>query len=262
MTQDELNFFKRWFSDYCKSFYSSDIEDQKNISLKEEHTFQVCKNILDITKGLSLGDNDMRLAEAAALFHDIGRFPQYAKYKTFQDSISINHGLLGGQTLIEEKILNNLPDDEQELIIEAVRFHNAFSIPEKKKEKIIFFLKLIRDADKLDIWRVFTEYYESPEGKRASAAGLGLPEGMDYSEEVLQYIYKGHIAPISKVKTLNDLKLIQLSWVYDLNLKISFELLLKRGYIDRIILTLPQRDEIKKVASVLKEFIYQYLINS
>ncbi len=204
----------------------------------------------------------MRLAEAAALFHDIGRFPQYAKYKTFQDSISINHGLLGGQTLIEEKILDNLPDDEQELIIEAVRFHNAFSIPEKKKERIIFFLKLIRDADKLDIWRVFTEYYESPEEERASAAGLGLPEGMDYSEEVLSCIYTGHIASLSKVKTLNDFKLLQLSWVYDLNFRTSFELLLKRNYIDRIILTLPQREEIKRVTSVLKEFIHQYLINS
>ena len=103
MTRNDLNFFKKWFSDYCKSFYSSDIEDQKNIYLKEQHTFNVCKNIIEIAKGLSLSNDQIILAETVALFHDIGRFPQYAKYKTFRDSISVNHGLLGAQTLLGKK---------------------------------------------------------------------------------------------------------------------------------------------------------------
>jgi len=47
MTQDDSTFFRKWFSDYCRSFYSSDIEDQKNIALKEEHTSRVCENISD-----------------------------------------------------------------------------------------------------------------------------------------------------------------------------------------------------------------------
>lgn len=107
MTRDDVTFFKKWFSDYCRSFYSSDIEDQKNISLKEEHTFHVCKNMIEITQGLSLKENQTMLAEAIALFHDIGRFPQYAKYRTFRDSISVNHGMLGTQTLIEKRSFRN-----------------------------------------------------------------------------------------------------------------------------------------------------------
>src|SRR4030042_5618064 len=176
MTGDELIFFKKWFTDYVQSFYSSNKEDQKNISLKENHTFDVCKNVVGIAGELGFSDEDIMLSEVIALFHDIGRFPQYAKYKTFRDRKSVNHGLLGAQTLIQEKILQPLPDNEQELIIKVVRFHNAFSIPKSEKEDVVFFLKLIKDADKLDIWRVFLEYYDAPEEERASAVGLGLPE--------------------------------------------------------------------------------------
>jgi HD superfamily phosphohydrolase YqeK len=255
MKQDDLDFFKKWFSDYCKSFYSSDIEDQKNISLKEHHTFNVCKNIIEIAKELSLSDSQIILAEIIALFHDIGRFPQYIKYKTFRDSISVNHGLLGSQILLEKNILQNLCESEQEIIIQAVKFHNAFSTPKKKKKDIIFFVKLLRDADKLDIWRVFIEYYENPDENRSSAVGLGLPDTPEYSEDLLSCLYKKKIISLSKIKTLNDFKLLQLSWVYDLDFRSSFRLLIERNYLDRIISKLPQTEEILNVASILKEFV-------
>lgn len=259
MTRDNLNFFKRWFSDYCKSFYSTDVKDQKNIYLKEEHTFYVCKNIVGIAKGLSLNNDKTILAETVALFHDIGRFPQYAKYKTFRDSISVNHGLLGAQTLIEEKILQRLPDDEQELIVQSVKFHNAFSVPKKEKEGIGFFIRLIRDADKLDIWRVFLEYYEGPDDSKASAVGLGLPDISEYTAGVLSYIYQKEIVFLSKIRTLNDFKLLQLSWIFDLNFIPSFQFLIERDYIDRIISNLPQTEEIQNVSLFLKEFVQQKL---
>jgi HD superfamily phosphohydrolase YqeK len=259
MKQDDLIFFKKWFSDYCKSFYSSNIEDQKNISLKEQHTFNVCKNIIEIAKELSLSNDQIILSEAVALFHDVGRFPQYAKYKTFRDNISVNHGLLGAQTLLGKKILQNLPDNEQELIIQAVKFHNAFSIPKKEKENIVFFIKLIRDADKLDIWRVFLEYYESPDENRASAVGLGLPDIPEYSEDVISCLYKKKILSLSKIKTLNDFKLLQLSWIYDLNFKSSFRLLFERDYLDRITAKLPQTEEIQKASCFLRKFVLQKL---
>jgi hypothetical protein len=255
MTQDDLNFFKQWFSEYCRSFYSSDIEDQKNISLKEEHALYVCKNMVQITQGLSLKEDQRLIAETVALFHDIGRFPQYAKYKTFRDNISVNHGALGAETLIEKKILEKLAGEEQDIIIQAVKFHNAFSIPKKEKEDIIFFIKLIRDADKLDIWRVFLEYYESPSEGKASAVGLGLPDLPEYSEDVLAGIYKKEIVSLLKVKTLNDFKLLQLSWIFDLNFMPSFQLLHERDYMQRIIAHLPQTDGIQKASLLLKEHI-------
>jgi hypothetical protein len=255
MTQDDLIFFKKWFSDYCRTFYSSDREDQKNISLKEQHTSEVCKNIAEIAEGLSLNENQILLAETVALFHDIGRFPQYAAYKTFRDSISVNHGLLGARTLLEKKVLLNLPGDEQELIVQSVKFHNAFSVPRKERADIIFFTRLVRDADKLDIWRVFIDYYEAPEESRASAVGLGLPDPQEYSEDVLSHIYNKETVSLAKIKSLNDFKLLQLSWIFDLNFEPSFRLLGERDYINRIASCLPQTEKIHGAVLFLQEYV-------
>ena len=255
MTKDEFIVFKIWFTDFVKSFYSSSKEDQKNIILKEKHTFNVCKNMMEITREMGLNDKDMLVAEVIALFHDIGRFPQYAKYKTFRDRKSVNHGFLGAETLLQKRILKDLPVDEQESIVKAVRFHNAFSVPKSEREDIIFFIKLIKDADKLDIWRVFLEYYDAPEEERASAVGLELQDTAGYSEEVLSCILRGKMAMLSQIKSLNDFKLMHLSWVYDLNYKPSFRLLSERAYIDKIISHLPQDEAIQKASSVLKEYV-------
>lgn len=259
MKKDDLIFFQKWFNEYCRSFHSGDIEDQRNIRLKEEHTFNVCRNMTALAGGLSLSKNNTLLAETAALFHDIGRFPQYRKYRTFRDSISVNHGLLGAQTLEETRVLRKLPDEEQELIIRSVKFHNAFSVPKKEKDDVIFFIRLVRDADKLDIWRVFLEYYESPEDQRASAVGLGLPDIPEYTPDVLSQIYKREIISLAKIQTLNDFKLLQLSWIFDLNFLPSFRLLSERDYLNRMISNLPRTEEIKNVFLFLKDFVDQRL---
>ena len=255
MTSNDLAFFKKWFSEYCSSFYSPDPGDQKNISLKEEHTFRVCRNTSEITEGLSLNDNRKMLAETVALFHDIGRFPQYAEYKTFRDSVSVNHGLLGAQTIVEKGVLQNLSEEEQEIIIQSVTFHNAFSVPKKEKEEIVFFLRLIRDADKLDIWRVFLEYYEGPEESRASAVCLGLPDLPGYSEDVLSRIYHKEIISLANIRSLNDFKLLQLSWIFDLNFRPSFVLLAQRDYIRKIARCLPGTEQMKRALAFLTEYV-------
>ncbi|MGB9715248.1 MAG: HD domain-containing protein [Thermodesulfovibrionales bacterium] len=259
MTKSDLEFFKNWFTQFVRSYYSPNPEDQRNINLKEVHTFKVCENIIEIAKDLGSSENETMIAETIALFHDIGRFPQYEKYKTFKDSLSVNHAYLGVQTLTNKNVLKDIPEAERKIIFQAVRFHNAFSIPKNEKEEIVFFIKLIRDADKLDIWRVFIDYYDLSEKERASAAGLGLPETSDYSTDLISYIYKGQVVPQSKLKSMNDFKIMHLSWVYDLNFKASFRLLKERRYIDRIILHLPDDENFKNVSSILKEYINERL---
>ncbi|MGE5239314.1 MAG: HD domain-containing protein [Chloroflexota bacterium] len=255
MTKEDLASFRQWFSRYCSSFYTDDLADQKNISLKEEHTGHVCENMRLITGELSLEEGLGCLAEAVALFHDVGRFPQYRDYKTFLDSASVNHGLLGFTVLKEEGILNRLPQREQGLILDAVKFHNAFSVPRLEDPDSLFILKLIRDADKLDIWRVFVEHYESPSENRATAVFLGFPDLPGYSRDILSCLYEKRIASLAHVTTLNDFKLLQMSWVYDLNFRPTFRLLSERGYVGRILSTLPHADEIVQASAHLRQAI-------
>ncbi|OGW25877.1 MAG: HD family phosphohydrolase [Nitrospirae bacterium GWC2_42_7] len=254
MTNEDLIDLKKWFSDYCGFFYTSDKEDQRNISLKELHTFNVLENITRIAEEEQLSRNSILLAGATALFHDVGRFSQYAKYKTFRDSISVNHGKLGAEILVEKNVLKSLPLTEQELIVNAVKFHNAFSVPALQEPDALLLIKLIRDADKLDIYRVFTEYFETKEEDRPSAVSLGLPDLPEYSKEIISCLFEKKLATLSSLKSLNDFKLMQLSWIFDLNFRTSFRLLLERDYINKIFATLPKTDEIVKVLHILKDF--------
>jgi len=257
MQSSDLDTFKDWFAGYSQSFYTDDAEDNKNIDLKVRHTSLVCENIVGIAKEEHLSDNDLLLAETAALFHDLGRFLQYSRYKTFRDSISVNHGRLGAEILGKENILRHLPLHEQQLIMNTVKFHNAFEVPSFEDQRNVLFLQLIRDADKLDIWRIFAEYYENPEGEQASAVGLGLPDLPDYSKTVLSCLYRKTLASLSGLKTLNDFKLMQLSWAYDLIFRRSFRLMVERAYIQKIATALPQTEEIAGAISIIKKFVHE-----
>jgi hypothetical protein len=77
---------------------------------------------------------------------------------------------------------------------------------------------------------------------------------MEYSEEILSCIHRKQMVSLSKVKTLNDFKLMQLSWIFDLNFKTSFRLLLERNYIDRIISQLPQEEDMNRACLFLNEY--------
>ncbi|MBI4697640.1 MAG: HD domain-containing protein [Nitrospirae bacterium] len=256
MNQNDLDLYKKWFLDYTSSFYPK-VQDRSNLLLKVKHSHKVCENIVEISKGQQLSKDKIILAETTALFHDIGRFPQYAQYSTFNDSISVNHGKLGAEVLRKVNILQHIPDDEQELIMHSVKFHNAFSLPESISQEKKIFLQLIRDADKLDVWRVFAEYYEASEDERPSAAAHGLPDMPECSEKILSCIFDRKMASFRDIRTLNDFKLIQLSWVYDLNFNITYKLLLERDYINKYIEKLPHTDAIAQVSEYVHEFAYR-----
>lgn len=259
MIETDLIFFREWFDGYTKTFISSDEKDRKNIELKIEHSLRVAENIIKISESLSLNANEVLLAETVALFHDLGRFPQYALYKTFQDRKSVNHGLLGTKVLLKENVLDRLPDFEKDLIIKSVKFHGAYAIPNIFGEKTRFFLKLIRDADKVDIYRVFIEYYESPEEDRASATAFGVPDSPEYSKAMLSCIMQKKIASYSLIKTENDFRIMKLSWLYDMHFDESVRLIRQRNYIKKLTNKLPQTEEIMSAISVLNKYIDERL---
>ena len=261
MERDDLNALKAWFSKYCDTFATSRDEDQKNFDVKRKHTDDVCSNMLLIAQDLELDDPWTMIAEAVALFHDIGRFPQYQQYKTFQDSISVNHAALGAKVLIETAALGILPKEEQDLITRAVTLHNVLAVPKELDRDLLRLVKMIRDADKLDIWRVFLEYYAQPKSDQATAVGLGLPDTPEYSPEILTNLHQRKLVLLSSLKTLTDFKLLQLAWIFDLNFAASFRIVAQRQYIDRFALTLPKTGDIADAVDAVREYLNEKLAN-
>ncbi len=255
MDDKELVSFKKWFAEYCASFTTPVQEDQRNISVKQDHTHEVCLNALQIGRSLRMNGENLLLAETIALFHDVGRFPQYQLYKTFDDGISVNHAALGAKVLREQNVLEGLPKHDQDLIIHAVALHNVFSLPEGLDDSILLYVKLVRDADKLDILRVAIEYFEQERGERAEAVGLGLPDDPGYSPGVLESLERGKMARKSDLRTLNDFKLLQLTWLFDLNFAGSLRMVRERGYVETLERLLPSNDRIKRAIDGVRSYV-------
>lgn len=245
MLPGELERLKVWFGRYVDSFGDMPPEDLRNIELKREHTLQVLGCMEQITSGEGLSPRDCMLASVIALLHDVGRFPQYRQWRTFRDSQSDNHARLSLEVIRTENLLQNFPETEQLQIEEAVRFHNLLEVPAQHRSPTDQFIKLIRDADKLDIWRVFLEYYTQPEHERASAAGLGFPDLPEVTPACLEALASGRIVMLDQARVLNDFKLLQISWVYDLNFPTTRRLVHTLHYIPRLAQTLPQAPDIQ-----------------
>jgi HD domain len=243
-TMDDL---KTWFAAYVQTFAANDSDLGQNIHLKEEHTKRVCGEILHLGQQLGLSADELRLAELTALFHDIGRFEQYARYGTFVDGKSVNHAQLGVSILQEKDVLVTLDGPMSDLVLRIIAYHNRAFLPMEENATCLFFSRLLRDADKLDIWRVVTDYYRHKGRKTNTAIELGLPDTPVLSDAVIEDLLAGRIVDIKHLKTLNDFKLLQVGWVYDLNFSPSFRHLREKGYLDMIRAVLPDTETIEKI---------------
>ncbi|MEO5356663.1 MAG: HD domain-containing protein [Nitrospirae bacterium YQR-1] len=254
LNAETLQRYKLWFSSYVKSFYFTNTDDQKNIDLKEMHSGDVCNIITDIAMRHFDAEDKIVLASVIGLFHDVGRFPQYARYKTFKDTISVNHGALGAEVLASEGVLHGLSPETVEIVLQSVKYHNAYSIPNGLSPETEMYLKMIRDADKLGIWRVFIEIFNLNKVERASAVLLGLPVKDGYSEKIFKAVSTGNLAKLKDVECENDYKLLMLTWIFDLNFHSSYSLLLERQYIDALVDTLPDTVEINSLRRILRDY--------
>ncbi len=259
MRPKDLKYLKTWFETYVSGFYTDDAMHNNTIRLKEKHTEQVCRNMILLGNALGLSDQDMMLAETMGLFHDIGRFKQYAVYGTFRDTDSENHALLGLRELAAHDVLAGCSADEKQWITKAIACHNAAEIPVGANGKTLLFIRLLRDADKLDIWRVFIEYYKSRDKQPNPVVEIGLPDEPFFSPKAIAALNEDRFVRIKDLKTSGDFKLLLVSWVFDLNFDYSFQLVKDRHYIGEIEATLPPSKEISAAIKHAYEYVERHV---
>jgi len=256
MEQEQLDKLKAWFDNYVAKFYADDEYVNANLKLKEDHSRRTCEEMLFLAEQLGLDANHKRLAEAIALLHDAGRFEQFVKYRTYNDPRSVDHCRLTIEILKEAHVLDPLQDSERDLLVKAIEYHGRKELPEDLDGEALLFSRMIRDADKLDVFYVVTNNYrryrDNPNGFLLE---VELPDEPGYSPEVVQDILKGRRIDYRSLRTLNDMKLLQLGWVYDVNFPATLERIKQRGYLEMMAELLPDTDNIGKV----KKSIFQYV---
>ena len=251
MNKQQLHEITAWFNKFIATFKGRSPADQRNYDLKAAHTRLVQANIERLAEHLRLTAEDRALASAIAICHDVGRFPQYRDYGTFNDITSINHASLAVTTLNSEEILDTVVAEQRSILLQAVALHNAFILPENLDPVVARFAKLIRDADKLDIWRVLLDYCSSDPEERASAVIWELPDTGYCSENALLEVTAGRMLQRNLLATVDDFKLLQLSWVFDLNYVESFRILAERGYIEALAGLLPDQKGCREASEVV-----------
>lgn len=249
-----LKEFYNWFNTYVKGFYGEDSVVNQNIELKEKHTLKVSKHAVDIAKSLDLREEQVNIAEIIGLFHDVGRFEQFRKYKTFKDNLSENHAILGIKVLEENKVLESLDDNIRNVIIKAIKLHNTKELPENLQEEEAVFCKIIRDADKLDIFRVIVEYEKERENNPNPAID-NLPFTEGYNKEILKDIFMGRRISNDSLTNYNDRKIYELGWVLDLNFSFSLNYIKEKKVLDSLVNCLPKDKEINELYKFLEDYI-------
>jgi hypothetical protein len=242
-----------WYENYVNGFKSIDPELRINISMKDRHTKRVGMNIVDIGNSLNLNADELQFAEAVALLHDVGRFSQYVRYKTFSDAKSEDHAALGVRMIEQQKILSEFDDVLKKMVLKIVHYHNKKDLPQNITDDCLFFLKLLKDADKLDIYKVTTEHYSMDGTNKNKALDLNLPDDPVVSQNVIDDIMCGRTVDFENVKTLIDFKLLQISWMHDIHFSRTKQLIARNNYLEKIYDSMP---DLKSVRTACQKIIF------
>jgi len=247
---------KKEFELFVKKY---DLENAK-IKRKFGHSFRVMENAGQIAKSLKLTNEEIELSKLIGLLHDIGRFEQERIYKTFKDHESIDHGDLGVEILKKDNYLRKYFKEEKydNIILKAIKNHNKLYIEDGLTEQELLFSKIVRDADKLDI------FYEGVEMFWTTSEEIEDVNNSKVSEKILEAFRKNILIDRKDVTTKADGILNFIGFIFDINFKYDFEVLKKENYINKILDKFEFIDEVtsnqmKNARKIANEYIEKQL---
>lgn len=245
---------KASFTKYVDKY---DVEDEK-ILLKIKHTYRVAQICEKIARGLGLSDYDVDLAWLIGMLHDIGRFEQLRQYGTFVDADSIDHAHFAVKLLFDDGLIREYVEgasagngaiatehdtvcrDAQSgdmysgdlyLINRAIWNHSAYRIEEGLDERILLFSKIIRDADKVDIFKVA---YDTPLETLFGFSREDIQQAT-VSPEVMQAYREEHAILRGLKKTPVDFLTGHIALAFELEFAASRQVMQEQGYLQKLL---------------------------
>ncbi len=226
--KNTMSWFESYVSTYKNTEHYSEMYD-----IKIEHSKRVCKNAAMLGEAMGWeSDREVWLTHAVGLLHDIARFLQYKEYNTFLDSLSFDHGDRGEEILDKEFNWDGISKEDKSFVLAAVKYHNKRILPSGLSAETIKWCSLARDADKIDIFRMIQKRIENgtilnifPKHEKVVAL----------STDLVEEIEREGLGSYNNARSLQDYRLIQLTWGVDLNFSVSVDILQKENIFDKII---------------------------
>ena len=244
----DRQYVRKAFREYVSAYNA---EDPK-IALKIAHTCRVadlCEQILKEDRpGL-----DANLAWLMGMLHDIARFEQVRIYHTFIDSQSVNHAEFGADLLFQQDLLSRfvpghesvLSEQEHRILEISIRNHNRFRIMEGLSPEEEDYCHILRDADKVDIFRVNCDtpleeiYNASTEELRRAAV----------SEGVKQCFLQKMAVERSLTKTVIDHLVGHICLTFELVFPASRRIAREQGYVDQLLAFVSEEGALRKISA-------------
>lgn len=249
----DIDHAKQIFEQYLSNY---DRTDDK-IRLKEIHTFCVLDAADTICREERVSKEDRQLAVLISLLHDIGRFEQIKTFQSFDDR-RFNHADFGVHVLFEERLIENFLEDRSydELIHKAIQYHSLFVLPEGLEERELLHCQIIRDADKLDNFRVKdTENLETLFNVDSKAVAKER-----ISPQILDAVRSHACVRSSDRVTHMDAWVSYLAFIFDLNFPSSFRWILRQDYLNRNIDRIDyQNPETRRDMEEIREICNSYI---
>ncbi len=183
------------------------------MELKREHTAFVTANARTIAAGENFGVLEARASCAAALLHDTGRYEQLKRYNTFRDSDSVDHAVFSRDVVRDEGWLDACEPSVRDAILNAVLWHNRRDLPPCGDPATTAAAHAVRDADKLDIFRVLERQVAASDWRNDSRAFWNLPTTAEPNPQVVAAILAGRPVDYQHVLSLADFVLVQVGWM-------------------------------------------------
>lgn len=273
---DKLIIDRKKMADVFARYTSAyNISDEK-ISLKVKHTYRVAALCDRIARSLKLPDYDIDLAWAVGLLHDVGRFEQIRNFGTFSDADSIDHAhyavsILFDEGKLEDYLGNGNPCvcqyikdggagkkygyESLDIIKKAIWNHSAYKIEEGLSERTVLFCNIIRDADKLDIFKVVND---TPLESMYNIDKNEIPYS-EISSEVMQALREKHAVLRSLKKTPADYMAGYIALVFELVFPESFCIAKEQGYLENIMDFKTENDKTKVQIKEIKEIVENHM---
>lgn len=260
------------FAGYTRDY---DISDEK-IKLKVEHTYRVAGLCDRIARSLGMAEDDIDLAWAIGMLHDIGRFDQVRQYGTFSDADSVDHAHYAAELLFDKGMIvdyfgsanpgiYNYIENENTcsaglseslgIIKKAVYNHSAYRIEEGLCEREVLFCNIIRDADKLDIFKVVND---TPLEDIYSVDKEEIPKA-EVTNAVMQALREKHAVLRSLKKTPADYIAAYIALVFELVFPESFYIAKEQGYLDKLLDFKTDNQVTKQQFKEIREITEEYI---
>ena len=242
------------FEEYFQSLISGSPDNQQRVEDIRAHSLRVAGNSLLLAKNLLQTEEDKHIAEIIALFHDYGKAVMIVQGTESPINIQHNHAALSAKLIQQMGFYPKLSADVQLIILKSIEGHNKLKLPKLDNEQQTLFARLLRDADKLDIFETSYRFFKEKYGAQPLMA-MDLINHVEISDKIIKSVLAGKTAAVEDMKTMNDYRLLLLSMAFDLNFKYTFRILSEKQYIQKIYETLPKRDLIIDAYRGIKLFV-------